>query len=86
MLKNKIVKEAEAATRGDLLKKALLKNFTILTGKHLCWSFFLIKLQALRLHEKEIPTQVFSCEYCEIFKDTYFEEHLRTTASAETMF
>ena len=22
---------------------------------------------------KETPTQVFSCEYCEIFKNTYFE-------------
>ena len=29
----------------------------------------------------EIPTQVFSCEICEIFKNTYFEEHLRATAS-----
>ena len=25
---------------------------------------------------KETPAQVFSCEYCEIFKSTYFEEHL----------
>ena len=24
---------------------------------------------------------VFSCEYCEIFKNTYFEEHLQTAAS-----
>ena len=24
---------------------------------------------------------MFPCEYCEIFKDTYFEEHLQTTAS-----
>ena len=24
---------------------------------------------------------MFACEICEIFKDTYFEEHLRTTAS-----
>ena len=23
----------------------------------------------------------FFCEYCEIFKTTYFEEHLRTTTS-----
>ena len=27
-------------------KKAALKNFAILTGKHLCCSLFLIKLQA----------------------------------------
>ena len=26
------------------------------------------------------PTQVFSCKICEIFKGTYFEEHLQTTA------
>ena len=31
--------------------------------------------------EKETPTQVLSCECCGIFKNTYFEEHLRTTAS-----
>ena len=29
----------------------------------------------------KILTQVFSCEYCQIFKNTYFEEHLRKTAS-----
>ena len=29
---------------------------------------------------KETPRQVFSCKYCEIFKNTYFEEHLRTAA------
>ena len=33
------------------------------------------------MHYKEIPTQVLSCEYCEIFKNTYFEEHLLTAAS-----
>ena len=26
------------------------------------------------------PPQVFSCECCEIFKNTYFEKHLRTAA------
>ena len=31
--------------------------------------------------KKETPTQVFSCEYCEIFKNTYFEERLRTAGS-----
>ena len=27
---------------------------------------------------------LFSCEYCEISKNTYFEEHLRTAVSPET--
>ena len=30
---------------------------------------------------KETPTQEFSCEYCEIFKSTYFEEDQGTAAS-----
>ena len=30
---------------------------------------------------KGTPTQVFSCEYCKIFKNTYFEEHLPMAAS-----
>ena len=29
-------------------KISVLKNFAIFTGNHLCWSLFLIKLQALR--------------------------------------
>ena len=32
--------------------------------------------------KKETPTQVFSREICEIFKNTYFEKHLRTAAFA----
>ena len=44
----------------------------IQTLKHLCLSLFL----------KEIQTQVFSYEIYEILKNTYFEEHLRTTTSA----
>ena len=30
--------------------------------------------------KKETPAQVFSCEYWEMFKKTYFEEHLRRVA------
>ena len=57
------------------------KNFVTFTGKHLCWSLFLITLQAFRL----IPIRVFSCEYCEIFKNTYFEEYLPTAASVDRL-
>ena len=35
----------------------------------------------MQCFQKETLTQVFSCEYCEIFKDTYFEEHLRMATS-----
>ena len=47
------------------------------------YSLFLLnnKLEGLQLYYKETPTQLFSCEYCEISKNTYFEEHLRTATS-----
>ena len=40
---------------------------------------FLIKLQAAACNfiKKETLAQVFSCEFCEISKNTFFTEHLR---------
>ena len=32
--------------------------------------------------KKETLAQVLFCEFCEIFKNTFFTEHLRATASA----
>ena len=45
---------------------------------------FSIKLQAppTTLLKKETLVQVFFCELCEVFKVTFFTEHLRETASA----
>ena len=36
------------------INKAVLKNFVIFTGKQLCWSPFLIKLQACKFIEKRL--------------------------------
>ena len=63
--------------RESCVKKDVLKNFANVRGKRLCWNLFLIKWQDLKLY----PTEVFSCEICKIFENTYFEKHLRTTAS-----
>ena len=41
----------------------------------------MLRTSGLKIYEKNIPTQVLSCEYCEIFKNIYFEKHLRTAAS-----
>ena len=40
----------------------------------MCWSLFLKSLQTedLQLYLKKSPAQVFSCEVCEIFKNTFF--------------
>ena len=80
--------ESRSSHRRCSTKKVVLKNFTMFTRKHLCWILFLIKLQAFRPTTllKWTPTQTFSCEYCEIFKNTYFEKHLWTAASVSKRF
>ena len=37
--------------------------------------------EACNLIEKEIPSQMFSTEFWEMFRNTYFVEHLETAAS-----
>ena len=39
---------------------------------------FLINPEGLQIYLKETPTQAFSCKIYDIFKNAYFEEHLRT--------
>ena len=62
----------ETATRG------VLKNFAKFTGKHLCWSLFLIKLH-LQIY---YSTHAFSCEICEIVKKTFFHRTPPVVASS----
>ena len=50
--------------RKSLTTKLRVMYFSKFTGKHLCRSLL------------EAPTQVFSCEFCEIFKNILFREHL----------
>ena len=45
------------------IKKVVLKNFATFVGKHLCWSLFLIKLQACnfikkRLQHRDFPVNI----------------------------
>ena len=59
-------------------KKVLLKISQYSKGEHLCWSLFLIKLQAYRtatLLKRYFVTGVFY-EYCKVFKKIYFENIL----------
>ena len=68
------------------VKKGALKNCANFTGKHLCWNLLLSKLQALQalqLYQKNAPTLVFYYEIRKTFKNTYFVEHLETTASCK---
>ena len=64
-------------------EKGVLKTFADFTGKYQCWSLFLVKSfsgKQIYQNKKRLQHRFF-CEICEGFKNTYFEEHLRTTAS-----
>ena len=67
------------------IKKGVLREFAKFTGKGLCLSLFLIKLQEpCNFIKKETLAQVFSCEFCEISRNTFFTEHLWTTGFEES--
>ena len=65
--------------------KGAFQNFVKFTGKHLCWGLFLNKVAGLRPATllEETPTQVFSCEFCEIFKNTFSYETPPETIEAK---
>ena len=44
-------------------------------------SFLIKKAEACNFVKKETLAQVLSCDFCEISKNTFFTEHLQTTAS-----
>ena len=55
---------------------------------YLCRVLFFIKLQASagNFIERETLAQVFSCEFCEILKNSFFTEHLWATGSAAACY
>ena len=69
--------DTSGSSRSEVFcKKGVLRNFTKFTGKHLCQSLFFNKVagpgQACNFIKKETLAQVFSCEFCEISKNTFF--------------
>ena len=59
------------------MRKGGLGNFTKLTGKHLCQSLLFnkvadLKPEACNFIKKETVAQVFSCEFCEIYKNIFY--------------
>ena len=62
-------------------KKRVFRNFAKFSGKHLCQTLFFNNVAGLgsgacNFIKKEALAQVFSCEFCEISKNTFFTEHL----------
>ena len=69
---NKCCKQ-EAFIQRCSVKKVTFKNLAKLTRKSLSQSLFLIKLQ----FKKSLWHRFFSCEYSEVFKNTFCIEYLR---------
>ena len=60
----------------DVFQRGVLKNFAILIRKHLCWSLFLIRLQAFRpatLLKRDTLKQMF---FCNFLRAAFLIEHL----------
>ena len=66
-----------------------LRNYVKFTGKHQCESLFLNKVTGLwpaTLLKKETLAQVFSCEFYEISKNTFFNRRAPVAASDVSLF
>ena len=83
---------SEAATRGVLCKKVFLQISQNSQENTCARVSFLIKFKKRDIKKnllkkskksikKETLAQVFSCEFCEVSKNTFFTEQLWTTAS-----
>ena len=71
IIRSFVVPFTEAVAKKCSIRKGVLRNFAKFTEKHLCQSL-----------TKETLAQVFSCEFYEISKNTFFTEILWATASA----
>ena len=68
-------------------QKVVIRNFIKFTGKHLGQSLFFkqsCRPQACNFIKKETLAKVFSCEFCEIFNNTFFHRTLMVAASGKT--
>ena len=66
------------------VKKGVFRNFAKFIGKHLRQRLFFNKVAGLRpatLLKKNLWHRCFPVSFCEISKNTFFTDHLRTTAS-----
>ena len=52
------------------------KNFANFTGKHLCWSLFLIKMKACNYIKMRDQNRYFPVKFTKLLKLPFFTEHL----------
>ena len=69
------------------IKKAILKYFVIFTGKRLWWCLFFNQVaghQTCNFMKRRLQHRYFLVSFGKFYKNTYFEEHLRTAAFLES--
>ena len=64
------LKQSKSSRSQIFFETSSLKDFTIFTGKHLCWGLVLVKLQAFNIFTDS--NSGVSCGYCKIFKNIFF--------------
>ena len=65
----KVLPRSRSSRSEVFCKKRVLRNFAKFTGKHLCQSLFFNKVAGLK--PATDSGLVFSCEFCEISKNTF---------------
>ena len=61
----------------DVLKKVVFKNFAKFSGKHLCWSFILIKKDFMsNFIKKRNQHMCFPVNFAKFLRTTFLMEHL----------
>ena len=79
---SKFCKKSRSSHQRCSIKKAILKNFCSIHRKTPVSESLFDKVVGLYTCNfiKKTLTQMFFCEYCNIFKNTYFEKQLQMTA------
>ena len=73
------------SSRPEVFCKKVFLKFSQNSQENTCARVsFLIKFN--KVVKKETLAQVFSCEFCEIFKNSFFAEDLQATASTVNFF
>ena len=78
----------KSSQRRCFIWKAILKSFCIIQRKTPVLKPPFNKVAALKTScfiKKKIPTKVFYCEYCKIFKNAYFEKQFQTAVSVHSV-
>ena len=81
------LKKSKSSRSQIIFELSSIKNFAIITGTHLFWGLFLIKLQALRpaIFLKSGSNTGVSYGYCRLFKNSFFIEKKAASDSPTTV-